>query len=171
MSVPEASLQPAVFDAGPLIYLYSLDYANLLPSLHSILVPPAVSRELAVRPGEPGGRLPECARIEHKTPGREYASSVVREPPALDEGETEAIALALQSESLVVLDDLRARGRARRLRLELTGTLGILLRLHRLGLATRDLTSDLEMLEKAGMYLPGDLRDAVLEAGRVETEE
>lgn len=63
-----------------------------------------------------------------------------------------------------MLDDLRARRRARLLGCELTGALGVLLRLHRLDLSSRALTSDLAMLEKAGMYLTQDLRNALLKA-------
>lgn len=164
-------MQPAVFDAGPLIYLDSLDYAKLLPELHRVLAPPAVLRELAARPDEPGVRIPDCFRIECQTPGKECLDRVGQKPPALDDGEEEAIALALQAEALVVLDDLRARKRARALGIELTGTLGIVLRIHRLGLSATDLVSDLETLGKVGMHLSDDLRAAILKAGQVETEE
>ena len=165
MSVPNlSSLQPAVFDSGPLIYLDSLGYAELLPELNRVLAPPAVLRELAARPDEPGGRLPGRTWLEHEVPEPEYVNRVGKEPPTLGEGEKETIALALQLGALAVLDDLRARRRARLLGVGLTGTLGVLLRLHRLGLADRDLTSDLASLEGAGMYFSEAVRDAVLKA-------
>jgi predicted nucleic acid-binding protein len=56
--------------------------------------------------------------------------------------------------------------RARRVGLEVTGTLGVLLRLHRLGLASRDIEEDLRLLEEADMRISSELRRAVVEAGR-----
>jgi predicted nucleic acid-binding protein len=50
--------------------------------------------------------------------------------------------------------------------LEITGTLGVLLRLHRLGLASRDLEEDLRLLEETDMRISPKLRRAVIEAGR-----
>jgi hypothetical protein len=48
--------------------------------------------------------------------------------------------------------------------LEITGTLGVLLRLHRLGIASRRLEEDLRLLEEVGMRISPGLRRAVLEA-------
>lgn len=50
--------------------------------------------------------------------------------------------------------------------LQITGTLGVLLRLHRLGLALRDIEEDLRLLEEAGMRISSELRSAVIEAGK-----
>lgn len=130
--------------------------------MHRVIVPPAVAVELAARPDEPGGRLPERPWLERKTPDPGYVRRVEQEPPAVDEGEKEAIALALELDTLVVLDDLPARRRAKRAGLEPTGALGILLRLYRLGLVEGDLASDLAALHEAGMYLSREVRDAVL---------
>jgi len=79
-------------------------------------------------------------------------------------GEKEAIALALDLSALVVLDDKRARSYARRVGLRLTGTLGVLLRLHRMGLASRTLEEDLRLLEEADMRITPELRRMVLAA-------
>lgn len=80
-------------------------------------------------------------------------------------GEKEAIALALDLSALVVLDDKRARNYARRVGVRLTGTLGVLLRLHRTGLSSRDLEEDLRLLEEGGMRITPELRRMVLDAG------
>ena len=79
-------------------------------------------------------------------------------------GEKHAIALALELSALVVLDDKRARNYARRIGVRLTGTLGVLLRLHRTGLATRDLDEDLRLLEGADMRITPELRRMVRDA-------
>lgn len=152
----------AVFDTGPLIYLDAVGYAGLLPRLHRVVVPPTVADELAARPAMPGGRLPEQPWLQQRSPQPNYLGHVEQEPPSVDKGEKEAIALALQRGALVVADDLPARKRARRAGLEVSGTLGILLRLHRLGLLQRSLGSELDRLQQAGMYLSEELREVVL---------
>ena len=60
------------------------------------------------------------------------------------------------------LDDKRARNYARRVGLRLTGTLGVLLRLHRLGLAERGLEADVALLDEADMRISPGLRRMVL---------
>jgi predicted nucleic acid-binding protein len=60
-------------------------------------------------------------------------------PVVLDPGETEVLALAQTLEdSLVLLDDEVARAEARRLRLHLRGTLGILVHAYHQGLLSFD---------------------------------
>jgi predicted nucleic acid-binding protein len=78
-------------------------------------------------------------------------------------GEREVIALGLELSYPVVLDDRKARLHAG---LEITGALGVLLRLHRIGLASRGIEEDLQLLEEAGMRISPDLRMRVIEAGR-----
>ena len=102
--------------------------------------------------------------VTHRIPGAESISSVRRKPPETGRGETEVIALGLEMLCPVVLDDRKARLRARRAGLEITGTLGILLRLHRLRLASRNFKDDLQLLEEAGMRISPDLRQTVIDA-------
>ena len=102
--------------------------------------------------------------VSRRAPGIESVRRVGREPPTLGSGETEVIALGLELSCPVVLDDRKARLRARRAGLEITGTLGVLLRLHRLGLAARKLEEDLRLLEEANMRISPGLQRAVLEA-------
>ncbi len=54
--------------------------------------------------------------------------------------------------------------------LEITGAPGVLLRLRRLGLASRDLEDDLRMLEEADMRLSPELRRAVLDNSEAEEQ-
>ena len=104
--------------------------------------------------------------VEHRTPDPENVRWVEREPPTVGKGEKEAIALGLELKCPVVLDDRRARLRARRAGLEVTGTMGILLRLRRIGLTSRAIDEDLGLLEEAGMRLSPNLRRMVIEAGK-----
>ena len=89
----------------------------------TILIPPAVARELA------GRALPEWFEVREL---REPLSARALEA-FLGAGESEALALALEAEAdLVLLDDKAARRLAAQLRLAVVGTLGLLLRPKRL---------------------------------------
>jgi predicted nucleic acid-binding protein len=160
----------AVFDASPLVFFDVLGYAGSLPELHRVFVPPAVIEELVALPGEPGSSLPAEEWVKRRAPGAETLRKVESEMTE-GRGEKEAIALALELSALIVLDDKRARNYARRVGLRLTGTLGVLLRLHRLNLASRGLEEDLRLLEEADMRITRELRRMVLDAGAREQQE
>jgi predicted nucleic acid-binding protein len=83
----------------------------------------------------------------------------------VDRGETEAIALGLDLSCLVVIDDRKARLRARRAGLRITGILGILLRLRHLGLVARPIEDDPRVLADAGMRIAPEPRRTVLGGG------
>lgn len=96
-----------------------------------ILVPPAVWREVAEAGARPGAAEVQKARAEGwlqvKAPAS--ASPVQALRTQLDEGEAEAIALALEfSQILLLLDESEGRETASRLGLACTGTIGVLLR-------------------------------------------
>ena len=164
-SAPPSEKAPAVFDASPLVFFDVLGYAGSLPKLHRLFVPPAVIEELVALPGEPGSALPAMGWVERRAPEAETLRRVESEMTE-GRGEKEAIALALDLSALIVLDDKRARNYARRVGLRLTGTLGVLLRLHRQGFASRGLEEDLQLLEEADMRITPELRRMVLEARR-----
>ncbi len=168
-SAPSSEKGSTVFDASPLVFFDVLGYASLLPELHRVLVPPTVI-ELVALPGEPGSGLPAEEWVERRAPRAETLRKVEGEMTE-GRGEKEAIALALDLSALIVLDDKRARSYARRVGVRLTGTLGVLLRLHRMGLASRDLKEDLRLLEGADMRITPDLRRMVLDAGAREQQE
>ena len=126
--------EPAVFDTSSLVFLDLLGYVPLLRQLYRVVLPEAVARELATRPDSPGSGVVSLEWVAHRAPSAQSVRRVRREPPAVGRGATEVIALGLDLSCPVVLDDRKARLRARRAGLEITGTLGVLLRLHRLGL-------------------------------------
>jgi predicted nucleic acid-binding protein len=160
------SEEPVVFDTSPLIFFDLLGYIPLLHQLYRIVVPGAVSAELSARPDSPGSGVVSLDWVVHSYPAAESVRRVRRGPPTVGRGETEVIALGLDLSCPVVLDDRKARQRARRVGLEITGTLGVLLRLHRLGLTSRDIERDLQLLEEADLRTSPELRKAVVEAGR-----
>lgn len=113
-----------ISDTSPIQYLHQLGVLEIFPKLtEQVRVPPAVIDELAEGRAQ-GVDLPSL---------EEYAWTTIHAPdsaPALPlvtdlgPGEREVLALALESEDCVaVLDDKVAR----RLNLQFTGTLGLLL--------------------------------------------
>ncbi len=164
MSSNTPSRIEAVFNASPLILLDFLNYAALLPRLYHVLIPPQVAMELAAKLGDPGSLMPKEPWVEQQAPDPATLQKVSGELAA-DPGEEGAIALALDRSALVVLDDLKARRYARHMNLHLTGTLGILLRIHHLGLASLPLKAELEALEARGMHVSAALKRKVLANG------
>jgi predicted nucleic acid-binding protein len=85
----------------------------------------------------------------------------------LDEGESYAIALAMELGNLpIILDDKKARRIAKQLGLQVIGTLGVLLQAKQMGVIT-ELSSFLDALRHAGYYMTDDL---YLEALRIAGE-
>ncbi|MEJ5384508.1 MAG: DUF3368 domain-containing protein [Fimbriimonadales bacterium] len=126
----------AVSNASPLIHLAKIGRLHLLREFHAqVLAPPAVWREVVER----GQAYPETPIIERafrdgwlqqKSISDSVLVSLLK--LQLDEGEAEAIALALQERTeVVLLDDSQARLMARRLNLQVTGVVGILIRAKR----------------------------------------
>lgn len=153
--------EASVADTGPLIELSRLGYLDSLPALFArVLMPPAVRAEL--RSVEPPGWLEEAA------PDPEATAQVLREV-LLGRGEAEAIALAAEHSAWVLLDDRKARRYARSRGLTVVGTLGLLVAVHRHGLARRDPVADIELL-KQGLWVSPELLDSVLEQMRGDSE-
>ena len=117
---------PTVSNSSPLIALAQIGELELLLKLFPLLlVPPAVVRETA-----PSVTLPGWI----KTPAVRGRADAPALRGSLGEGETEAIALALEVRARwIVLDDRAARQSAHALRLPVIGTLGILLAAKRRG--------------------------------------
>ena len=108
-----------VSNSSPLIALVRIQRLDLVPAiLQSVLIPPAVAREIA--PSIPA--LPNWVSVQAPA-GR---PSVLR--GRLGDGEWEAIALAIEvGARAIVLDDRPARRLAAASGLNVIGTLGILL--------------------------------------------
>lgn len=128
-----------VADASPLRYLVLIEEVQLLPALYgSVLIPPAVLRELTERqtPGSVRRWIadrPDWLRV------RAPLNSLLDFPATLGSGEREAITLAEEVRPEVLLiDDGAARREARRRNLIIQGTLGLL------GLAARHGLTKLE---------------------------
>jgi predicted nucleic acid-binding protein len=154
---------PVVADASPLISLDACKQLGLLRKLYArVVVPQAVEQELSF-----GGRtgLPKGLTRAH----RKWIS--VRKlrtlpPPALVAalhlGEAEVIALALEVGSpLVLLDERAARAVARSRGLQVTGSLGVLLRAKKKGMLLA-VKPSIDLMLSRGVLLGSVLIDSVL---------
>ena len=116
-----------------------------------MLIPPAVAREF-------GRSLPDS--IEVRALSQPVGPQILG--ASLGQGESEALALALEIKSnLILLDDRAARRLAVALRLPLLGTLGLLLRAKNSGLIPA-LRPRMEALRVLPFHISSRLYDAVL---------
>lgn len=123
---------PAVADSSTLITLASIGRLSLLREFHGkLLIPPAVWREVVVEGrGRPGAsevkQALEAGWLEVAEPSDR--SLVVMLRRELDDGEAEAIALALEKKAeVILLDETDARRIAEVLGIPRAGVVGVLL--------------------------------------------
>jgi predicted nucleic acid-binding protein len=125
-----------ISDTSPLHYLILIGLTEILPALYTtVFIPEAVTRELD-QPATPEkvrdwiARPPDWLRV---APVAVAPTSVTLHD--LDQGEREAILLALFIKAdLVLMDDREGVEEARRVGLSVTGTIGILDRAAELGI-------------------------------------
>lgn len=119
---------PIVSNYSPLIALARIERLDLVPALlHSVLIPPAVARE--IEPSIPV--LPPWVAVKAPAGRR----STLAPQGRLGDGEREAIALAVDvGADAIILDDLPARRAAEAAGVSVIGTLGLLLEAKRKGL-------------------------------------
>jgi predicted nucleic acid-binding protein len=156
-------LPKVVSNSSPLIYLAKIGELNLLKQFFKeIIVPEAVYKECVIE-----GKNREDAKkikkaewikvVKIKNTNLKKALMMV-----LDEGEAEAITLALEeSADLILLDDYEAREVARNYGLGITGTIGVLIRANFEG-KIGSLEEELEKLKETGFWLSEDLYTKIL---------
>lgn len=117
-----------VSDASPVTSLAAVGQLDLLERLYgSVVIPEAVYRELTDPPEQPGSReLQSLSWIRVQAAGDRDRVTSLRS--TLDQGEAEAIALAIELHAdLLLIDERLGRGVAESFGLKLVGTVGILL--------------------------------------------
>jgi predicted nucleic acid-binding protein len=116
-------------DTSPLIFLAKLGHLDLLrQGADTVCTPQAVLNEVRARPDEATQAIEHAALswLSVRQITNRDAVDIVRAD--LDLGEAEVIALAIEiAADQVVMDDLDARRFARRVGLDLIGTVGLLL--------------------------------------------
>ena len=117
-----------VSDTSPLIALAAVGRLDLLRKLYGeVLIPEAVHREATASPGAPGAAAigaAEWLRVE-AVRDRTLVAALSLD---LDQGEAEAIALAIErGADLLLVDERRGRTTATRLGQRVVGVLGVLI--------------------------------------------
>jgi predicted nucleic acid-binding protein len=152
-----------VADSGPLHYLILLEHTELLQRFYGqVLVPEPVAGELSA------AAAPAVVREWMRKPPtwvdvRRVSPDVVSMiSDDLDLGERAAIALAeTMHADLLLIDEAAGRAEAKRRRLRVTGTLGVLRAGAEQGLV--DVPELLERLKATSFYLDETLMNAVFE--------
>lgn len=144
-----------VTDSGPLISLERIGYLDLLPRLFKeVFAPPAVLAEF-------GHVFPRLVKL---APAPSLNSSL---PPGLHPGESEALALAQERGSLLLIDERRGRNAALRLGLAIRGTAGVLVSAKKAGLIA-NVSPLLTALVEAGVFLDHrTIHRALVSAGEI----
>lgn len=138
----------AVANSGPLIVLAKINHLHLLPALYDeVLIPQSVYYETVITGqtrGYPDAKILQAFLTKMGWQPVEPAENVSGlETTRLGRGEYEAIALAWQYRSLLLVDEVYARAVADRLGLQTVGSLGILVEAFRKGIITADLLEEL----------------------------
>jgi predicted nucleic acid-binding protein len=161
-------------NAGPLIALGKLNRLDLLADLYDeVQITRAVYDEVVTQ--GLGQGMPDALAVQlfwqrQKWPVVDVPPavlSVYKPPVILDPGETEVLALAQTlKDPLVLLDDEVARDEARRLKLRLRGTLGILVQAYRKGSLSRVQAELLiqEIAARPDIWIGAELCEQVLES-------
>jgi len=156
-------LKPVIIaDSSPLISLAIIDQLNLLIKLYErVIVPPAVWNEVTVKGRDMPGAfaVSQVTWFEIETPEPQILQPL---SILIDPGESEAIALAQKiSNSIVLLDDSRARRIAERFDVPRIGTLGILRRAKINGMIDK-IRPHIEYLKANNIYMAENLVNAIL---------
>lgn len=152
-----------ICNTSPLQYLHQLGLLHVLSGLAGrVVLPSAVARELSAGRAQ-GVDLPALEELEWITIRTPLSAPVIPLVVDLGAGETEVLALALESGNAeVLLDDALARRVAAMLGLSFRGTLGLLLDAKRARLVTA-VRPLLDRLKSLGFRLSHDTECSVLE--------
>jgi predicted nucleic acid-binding protein len=154
-----------VSNTSPIVNLAAVGQLDLLLQLYGkVLIPSAVFHEIAVvGAGQPGAtEVQTSSWIETRPVANQSLVAALRID--LDEGEAEAIALAVEVRAdLLLLDERRGRAVAARLGIKFIGLLGVLMEAKHQGLirAVKPVLDDL--IARAGFWVSGPLYAQVLQ--------
>jgi predicted nucleic acid-binding protein len=156
-------LSEVICNTSPLQYFYQLGMLHVFQALAGrIIVPPAVVHELAVGRAQ-GVSLPDPTVLEWITVRPPASTAVLPLVMDLGPGETEVLALALEStDAMVILDDALARQMATTLAIRFRGSLGVLLDAKQAGLVS-SIAPLLDQLQALGFRLSAETRKLILD--------
>jgi len=135
-----------------LIVLDNIDMIYILRELYGTIT---ISKEVAE---EYGKELPEWVSVKSV-----YDKKSVRILSSfVDPGEASTIALCIEIEnSIMILDDMKARKLAKKLDMKFTGTIGVLIKARKLGIID-DCMIVISKLKKCGFRMPPEIEKLML---------
>jgi predicted nucleic acid-binding protein len=154
-----------VADSGPLIALARLQLLHLPARLFREVQVAAIVWEEVTRapPADEGKALHAALQAHWLTVVASAAVSSITVDAQLDAGERAAIALALQTHAILLIDERRGRASATALGLQVLGTLGLLVLARDAGLIER-IRPLTDALTRSGYYFAPALVQRVLAA-------
>ena len=143
-----------VCNTSPLILLAKIGRLDTLIRLYSeLMIPKAVADEIGIKPGKENDQVQALLKKGTLQLGQVSEKILAELPIDLGRGEREAIALAIDSGSdLVILDDQQGRLVSRDKGLSVTGTVGVLIEAKERGFVP-SLRSEIDRMIEAGMWI------------------
>ncbi len=158
------NLPKVVSDSSPLIHLSKIGLLDILPHIFGeIMVPEAVHDECVIDGGdrEDAKMIANSEWIKIKSIDSEndhLKRAFLRD---VDDGEAEAIVLAIQeSADLILIDEYDARELARNHDIKVTGVIGVLLKAKKEGLVD-DIKMHLDELRESGFWIDDKFYDKI----------
>jgi len=141
-----------ISDTSCFIILTNVGELDLLQKVYGQIV---TTPEIAAEFGEPLPEWVEIAEVKDK-----YRQTILE--LQIDKGESSAIALALETpDSVVILDDYKARKIAERLGVTLTGTIGVIIKA-KLNGTISSIKPILEKIKQTDFRLSGEIETQAL---------
>ena len=157
-----------VSDTTPIISLLKIDKLSLLPEMfEEILVPEAVYKELTANSAfeEEAKIISHSSFIKIREVSNMDNVQILQRATGLDKGESEAIILADEVDAdLLLMDENQGRNVAKRMGINITGTIGILINAYQSGLLNREsVLSCIGDLKNSRRFISDALYDELLQ--------
>ena len=151
-----------ISDTTPIVSLIKINRIDLLEKLfEEVCIPEAVFRELTTNTMfENEAEVVKNSPFLKTTPVKDRTSlAILQAASGLDDGESEAIILADELKSdLLIMDERKGRKVAQKLGITITGTIGILIQAHDENMiSTEDIKLYLEQLKNSNIRLSDSL--------------
>lgn len=157
-----------VSDTTPIITLMKMGHLDILKHLYGkVLIPNAVYMELTANEKfvAEASQVMDSDFLEVEEVDNEVAVTILQEVSGLDAGESEAIVMANSRKAdLLVMDEHKGRGVAKKMGLPITGTIGLLLKAFDEGMLTAgDIEECIEKLKETNVRISEGLFDIMRE--------
>lgn len=157
-----------VSDTTPIITLMKMGHLDILKHLYGkVLIPNAVYMELTGNKefAAEASQVMGSDFLEVEEVDNELAVTILQEVSGLDAGESEAIVMANSRKAdLLVMDEHKGRGVAKKMGLPITGTIGLLLKAFDEGMFTAgDIKECIEKLKETNVRISEGLFDIMRE--------